>query len=528
MCFATNDDSSSSSSSSPGNATALMLWANRLSEPKNERDAGMMPPPATTLPLNIRRSSLTGMLSCSPTDQISPPILKAELMDESSQSSILSAGGPETMSHDSMDHFPSENSMDSSNGPTIMPPTPMEIMMHKSTGLSSAFQPTMDQRLMEMATNVVDLRVKQEEMVAHIQEMVNRNSADNTDVSMFVGNPNNATDVLFSNPMRALETPVPVNATTEQQIQQSLEQTNTFSTTHQTLMTEAGSAGSLSHILSYPNAVPSNILSPSSSSPLSQDVMLNSQPASAITGPMLAANAPQANLAVTTQSESDIILNPTISPTMMCNPSGDPGSLIASQVTIGDSPILPAAIPTTQQTTTSDAILTNLMQPMSIKQTAVEVKNMILNAAADILSSEPTSINPETTMNALISLSQEQSSSSSSSGQSSSSPKLLSIHDGQSVQHFENPATITNILARSDSNSSVVVLAGDNQLIQNVVAAAAAQNATEIIQNQIPADAMLNHVIPNTITPLMNVHQSPSPPNGNLTSMQQSYLNGLQ
>lgn len=539
MCYGNDDSSSSSSTSSPANTTSstLLLWAaNRLAaEPKNEIDADMMPPPTTTLPLNIRRSSLTGLLSCSPTDQISPPILKSELIDENSQSSILSTGGPDTMSHDSMDHFPSESSMDNSNGPSvIMPPTPMEIILQKNTALTSAFASTLNQNtLMGIATNGVDLRVKQEDMVAHIQEMVNQNSTDNSDVvPMFVGNANNVTDVMFNNPMRQLNTPMATNATTEQQIQHTLDQTNTFSTTHQSLMTEAGTAaGTLNHILSYPNSVPSNILntSPTNNSPLSQDVMLNSQPAAAMTTPMINPNATPSPLApVTIQSESDIILNPTISPTMMCNPNGD---ALTNQVAIGDSPMLSANISTTQQTTTSDAILTNLMQPMSIKQSANEVKNMILNAAADILSSEPHSITTETTMNALISFSQEQATSSTAPVQGATSPKLLSIHDGQSVQHFENTATqsLTNILSRSDSNSSVVVLAGDNQLIQNVVAAAAAQNATEIIQNQIPAETMLNHVIPNTISnPLIGVHQGSSPPTSNLNSAQQSYLNGLQ
>lgn len=404
-------------------------------------------------------------------------------MDENSQSSIMSAGGPETMNHDSMDHFANDNSMDGSNS------TPMELMMHKNAIMTGPFQPNMSSNsLMEMAT---DLRVKQEEEQQIAVQMVKDLVKEKC-------------DLIFSNQN------VSTAPTTTDQLQQTIEQATAFTSAHQGLMTEAGTANNLNHILSFPNgvsAMSSTMMntSPTSNSPLSQDVMLNSQPAAAMN------SSPNGNTSsitsitpiVTTQSESDIIMNPTISPTMMCNPAGDANTLMPNSVAIGDTPMMTASIPTTQQTTTSDAILNNLIQPMSIKQSASEVKNMILNAAADILSSEPNSITTETTMNALISLSQEQSSSP-TQPQSTSPPNLISMHEGQSImpQHFDNPATqsITNILTRSDSSSSVVVLAGNNQLIQNVVAAAAAQNASEIIQNQIvPADTMLNHIIPNHI-----------------------------
>lgn len=569
MCY-TNDDSSSSSSSSPVTAnastscSALMLWANQLNEPKNERDAGMMPPPTTTLPLNIRRSSLTGMFSCS--DQISPPVLKSEIMDENSQSSILSTG-PETMNHDSMDHFANENSMDGSNSApsqvNMMTATPLELIMQKNVALSNVFQPNIDQNsLMEIASNVVDLRVKQEEQIAaQIQELVNQNSSDNADMLVAVNQPgvdavfgqtvatatNSTTaDVMFNNSMNSMGQNVVAATPTE--MQQALEQ-NAFAT-HQGLMTEAGTANAMNHILSYPNGVQSlspNILStsPTSNSPLSQDVMLNSQPAAALNG-----NASTISPIVpitTSQSESDIIMNPTISPTMMCHTTnGDANNLMSNAVAMNESAMLAATMPTTQQPSTSDAILTNLMQPMSIKQSPVAVKNMILNAAADILSSEPNSITTETTMNALMSLNsaplcaQDRSSPTLSSTQASSSPPNVSLLSQPTTammmpnhHHFESPATqsIANILTNNDSTSSVVVLAGNNQLIQNVVAAAAAQNATEIIQNQIvPAETMLNNfAMPNHMSPQMiNVQSTPSAATAGLNQVQQNFLNNLQ
>lgn len=582
MCY-TNDDSSSSSSSSPvaANAStscsALMMWANQLNEPKNERDAGMMPPPSTTLPLNIRRSSLTGMLSCS--DQISPPVLKSEIMDENSQSSILSTG-PESMNHDSMDHFANENSMDGSNSApsqvNMMAATPLELIMQKNAVMSNAFQPNIDQSsLMEIASNVVDLRVKQEEQIAaQIQELVNQNSSDNADMLVGVNRPvvdtvpmfgqtaattanANSADVMFNNSMNSMGQNVVTAAPTDHQMQQALEQSNGFSS-HQGLMTEAGTATTMNHILSYPGAVQSlspNILStsPTSNSPLSQDVMLNSQPAAALNGSPNMINGGNASTIgpivpiTTSQSESDIIMNPTISPTMMChNTSSDANNLMANAVTMGDNAMLGASMPAAQQPSTSDAILTNLMQPMSIKQSPVAVKNMILNAAADILSSEPNSITTETTMNALMSLNstpmcaQERSSPTLSSAQVAASPPNVSLlsHPTTAMMmpnhhHFESPATqsIANILTNNDSTSSVVVLAGNNQLIQNVVAAAAAQNATEIIQNQIvPAESMLNnYAMPNHIPPQMiNVQSTPSAATASLNHEQQNFLNNLQ
>lgn len=514
------------------------------------------------------------MLSCS--DQISPPALKSEIMDENSQSSILSSG-PDTMSHDSMDHFANENSMDGSNSApsqvNMLAATPLELIMQKNAALSNAFQPTMDQgSLMEIASNVVDLRVKQEEqMVAQIQELVNQNSSDNVDMLAAVNRPavdtvpmfvqtaattaNAATaDVLFNNSMGQN---VVTAAPTDHQMQQALEQTNAFPT-HSGLMTEAGTATTMNHILSYPGAVQAlspNIMStsPTSNSPLSQDVMLNSQPAAVLNASPNMINGGNASSIApitpitTSQSESDIILNPTISPTMMChNTSADANNLMSNAVTMGETTMLAATLPAAQQPTTSDAILTNLMQPMSIKQSPVAVKNMILNAAADILSSEPNSITAETTMNALMSLNsapmctQERSSPTLSATQGSSSPPNVSLlsqpTSGMMMpnhHHYDCPTTqsIANILTNNNSTSSVVVLAGNNQLIQNVVAAAAAQNATEIIQNQIvPAESMLNnYAMPNHIAPQMiNVQSTPSAATAGLNQVQQNFLNNLQ
>lgn len=468
-----NDDSSTSPTTSPAlqnsqsPCSTLMLWANQLKEP-NKIDAGMMPPPSTTLPLNIRRSSLTGLLTCGSSDQTSPPILKSEIMDESSQNSIIS-NGADTLNHDSMDTFHNDNSMDGSNSLPEQLNLMNQIMQKNHAALSNPFATSTLNASSLM--NVVDLRVKQEDdIAAQIQDMVvpsldnntklmsaiNPNESNymsslkNNDVPMFAAPSNNGTSQMLDNSLSAIShivVPPPLIAD-----QQTIEQQQSVFVP-QTIMTEAGTATTLNHILSFPNA-PAPILATSpNTSPLSADVMLNSQPVAAMnTSPtILSVETGNAPSLADIQTDSDIIMNPTISPTMMCsNGTADATNLIVSNaVTIGDTPMLTNA---QQPPSDSISVMTNLMQPMTIKQTDAAVKNMILNAAAEILSSEPNSITQEITSNALMSLNR--------------TPMITDTSPQQSQSPVANTPSITNILTHSDSTSSVVVLAGNNQLIQ--------------------------------------------------------------
>lgn len=531
----------------PATCSTLMLWANHLKETSDKIDAGIMPPPANTLPLNIRRTSLTGLLSCGSNDQTSPPILKSEIIDENSQNSILSTGA-DNMNHDSMDYI-NENSMEASNPATMMAPTGLDIM---------PFPPPPP--LMSMTStspiNVVDLRVKQEEdMAVQIQDLVNPNLGETS--KMLANVPTAAQSFIEPfgrskiNDLKVQVNDVPVfsaptadvllntnmnlsSLTSDQHMQQTIGQTAANVFGQSGLMTEAGTANSMNHMLSFPNAaaqsIATNILatSPTNPSPLAAaDVMLNSQTIPTMT------TSPNALLNVESSVtnptiESDIIMNTTISPTMMCtNSSTDATNLIANPVAIGDTPMI-AAPPQP----TSEALLNNLIQPMGRQSDAV-VKNMILNAAAEILSSEPNSITAETTSNALMSMEQAP----------------------QSTPQHGSPPSITNILTHSDSTSSVVVLAGNNKLIQNgmivfiftiftctqftqsfafrpifrllfyiVVAAAAAQNASDIIQNQV-VNADMSY---STNPQIVNFQPSTTSASVNLSPAQQNLLNNIQ
>lgn len=102
----------------------------------------------------------------------------------------------------------------------------------------------------------------------------------------------------------------------------------------------------------------------------------------------------------------------------MCQTGTGDASL--NQVPLGESALLPVTVGTATQSSSPNAMMNNLIMPpatisphnseaaslhhISMKQTPVAVKNMILNAAADILSSEPNSISTENTINALMTL----------------------------------------------------------------------------------------------------------------------------
>lgn len=436
----------------------LMLWANHLKETSNKIDAGIMPPPSTTLPLNMRRSSLTGLMSCGLNDQTSPPILKSEIIDENSQNSLLSANGD----NNSMDYV-NDNSMDVTTSAPLMPTTTIDLM--------SPFPPPPPLISMQSTSpiNVVDLRVKQEDdLVAPITDLTNPNlneeaakliavAGDSTFIEPFGRSKLNVSKVQVTDVPMYNAPPADVMLSTnltlsslnnDQHMQQAIGQsTNVFG--QQSLIAENGTpTTNLNHMLNYPNVtqtISPNCLSTSPTthtSPLTSDVMLQSMP-TINTSPNSLLSMDAGTVSNST-IESDIIMNTTISPTMMCNNnSSDSSNLISNAVGIGgDNQMLSASTQPNQ-----GGLLNNLIQPMSMKQSEAVMKNMILNAAAEILSSEPNSITAETTTNALMSLNTEQA-------------------QPTTPQHA-SPPSITNILTHSDSTSSVVVLAGNNQLIQN-------------------------------------------------------------
>lgn len=450
------------SNASATTCNTLMLWANHLKETSNKIDAGIMPPPLTdTIPLSIRRTSLSGLMSCG--DQSSPPLLKAEILDENSQNSLLSANGDTSL------EYVNDNSMDTTTSLMATPST-MNIM-------SNPFQQATSSLMAMQSTSpisVVDLRVKQEDdMSTTMHDLANPHLCEESakliastgtgssfmepfsrsklndlkvqvnDVPMFSAPP---ADVMLGTNLSLS------SLSTDSCMQQAIGQPTTVYGQQSMMPDGSGTSNTtLNRMLNFPSVtqtITSNCLStnPPNPSALAGDVMLtNAQSMSTMnTSPNALLNVDSVSVVNNSPIETDIIMNASISPTLICGTSGaDAGNLITSPVSIGgDNSML-----STPPQPNSGGLLNNLMPPISLKQSDAVMKNMILNAAAEILSSEPNSITPETTTNALMSLNTEQA-------------------QPTTPQHA-SPPSITNILTHSDSTSSVVVLAGNNQLIQN-------------------------------------------------------------
>lgn len=495
----------------------LMLWANHLKEASNKIDAGIMPPPSTTLPLNIRRTSMTGLMSCGVTDQSSPPILKAEILDENSQNSLLSANGDNSL------EYVNDNSMDCTTSASLMPPqSALDIM-------SNPFQVPPSSLMSMQSTspiNVVDLssRVKQEgDLPSPMPDLGNPNLREESAKLIAAAGTGSSFMEPFCrsklNDLKVQVNDVPMFSAPPADVMLgtnlSLTSLNTDSCLQQaiapavfgqqSMMPDANGTSNtnMNHMLSFPNVsqtIASNCLT-TNTTPLTGDVMLNSQSMPTMnTSPNALLNVDSGSVS---SIETDIIMT---SPTLLCSQNtADAGALITSPGSIGsDNPLLTPPQPN------SGGLLNNLIQPMSIKQSDAAMKNMILNAAAEILSSEPNSITPETTTNALMSFNTEQA--------QSTTPQHAS------------PPSITNILTHSDSTSSVVVLAGNNKLIQNVVAAAAAQNASDIIQNQVVnAEIQFSgNFQPTQIVNFQPTTTAASAAVANLSQLQQNLLNNIQ
>lgn len=141
-----------------------MLWSNVS---KQEQDMGMMPPPGTNLvPLASRRSS-TSVAATSSGEVHSPPVrvLKQELIDESSQSSIidpLELPPQERFRHlseSSLDVHPGDSNM------SMMNENSMDLLRHGAVGMEM-MNPGMsdNSNLSAVNENSVDVMVRRGSM----------------------------------------------------------------------------------------------------------------------------------------------------------------------------------------------------------------------------------------------------------------------------------------------------------------------------------------------------------------------------
>lgn len=449
------------------------LWP--ATETKHEIDADMMPPPITTqMPMVVRRPSLNNTQPLISDQQLvhlnavaAAEALKTELLDESSQTSLAEAiSSPETVvacaaaAAAAVADVVAAGVVSSDAGgpqsPTALQfhnrygrKASMDAMMYDNNSMSSFPVATAPATTtpMEVAAvaAAVEMAVKNEiakaVSVAKVDKFItdlakSANVTDNTDTvagpSIF-GVPNtNAID----------------NALTD--ILQQAAVTSTQPTTATATKAAAAAAAAAAVVLerSLSNSSGSSSSSSSSGSPLSgnspvnsltshnspitQDIILNSEPSVALTAalplPQLmgAATAPSvtgvsADVAAVANAaaslSTDIIMNPSVSPsTILCSDNGAatavvPNIMAPHQVTMANSilnDIAMQAQPTQQDAAVAALALSNIMmtppsgesatvsvtptpaalQPEVTSATSTAVSNMIIKAAADFITNQ--------------------------------------------------------------------------------------------------------------------------------------------
>lgn len=449
------------------------LWP--ATETKHEIDADMMPPPITTqMPMVVRRPSLNNTQPLISDQQLvhlnavaAAEALKTELLDESSQTSLAEAiSSPETVvacaaaAAAAVADVVAAGVVSSDAGgpqsPTALQfhnrygrKASMDAMMYDNNSMSTfpvaAAPATTTPMEVAAVAAAVEMAVKNEiakaVSVAKVDKFItdlakSANVTDNTDTvagpSIF-GVPNtNAID----------------NALTD--ILQQAAVTSTQPTTATATKAAAAAAAAAAVVLerSLSNSSGSSSSSSSSGSPLSgnspvnsltshnspitQDIILNSEPSVALTAalplPQLmgAATAPSvtgvsADVAAVANAaaslSTDIIMNPSVSPsTILCSDNGAatavvPNIMAPHQVTMANSilnDIAMQAQPTQQDAAVAALALSNIMmtppsgesatvsvtptpaalQPEVTSATSTAVSNMIIKAAADFITNQ--------------------------------------------------------------------------------------------------------------------------------------------
>ena len=416
-------------------AATTALWPS--TETKHEIDADMMPPPITTqMPMIVRRPSLNTSQPLI-TDQqlvhlnavVAAEALKTELMDESSQTSIAEAmHSPET-------GVPGCSAV---GGGMAGPQSPNALQYHSRYGRKASMDaimfdnnsmpgfpvapaaPTPATSMEVAVAAAVEMAVKNEiakaVSVAKVDKFItdlaqSANVADATDPvqepSLFgVSNDTVAahhalTDILTT-PQATVATAAAAAAAAAVVLERSLSNSSASSSSTQGSPMAGNS--------------PANSLT-SHNSPITQDIILNSEPSVQLT-PALplqqlvptgsASVAPEVSQAA--GLSTDIIMNPSVSPsTILCSDNGAatavvPNIMAPHQVTMANSilnDIAMQAQPTQQDAAVAALALSNIIMtspsdtavavppapaPEVSTATSTAVSNMIIKAAADFIS----------------------------------------------------------------------------------------------------------------------------------------------
>ncbi|XP_021694713.1 nuclear factor of activated T-cells 5 isoform X3 [Aedes aegypti] len=429
---------------------SMFFWGSQQQQQQQQQaqavqdklDTGMMPPPVHILSLAGTPSS-TGRRSSLLAEQLamsSPPSFKTELIDESSRSPL---------NDDSLDRFPatSESSLDNSQimyrRRSVRQPS-MDLMEDSSSmsmlvnensamdvgsvpstivGFRGGLTSMMETNEMSNSSTspsaselkVIDLCIKQE---AH------KLSSVRNQIEHMIAATSGPLDTL--NQVDGIKSPYKVEEMLGAAVQQSGKQV--IESTLASIVSSQQAAAAimeLGSVMSHPTSNPSSmttsppmmqtdIVSPSNTAnqtPPAQDVMLNAQPAMAVQSP--------ANLALTSSPASNNDASPhphtAMSPELILNPSVSPSSMICSPVNATVAATAAAAVAaaaavsegknmlTNQVLNNMAAVAANIIESQP-KETTQAVQDIILNAAAEILTSQEPSVTTQTTINALITM----------------------------------------------------------------------------------------------------------------------------
>ncbi|KAL1403504.1 hypothetical protein pipiens_005661 [Culex pipiens pipiens] len=429
--FSSNQSEDVSASSEAASAKkSLFLWGSQLANAaavQETLDTGMMPPPVNVLPLSggttsRRPSLLVEQLS----NMSSPPNFKAELLDESSRS---------PNNEDSLDRFPdsTDNSIDNSHilyrRRSVRQPSmdmmdensSMSMLINENSAMdcgSGAGGPMMGFRsglstLMETnevsnsATSpsacelkVMNLCIKQEQQMS---------ATTRNQIEQMIATTSNLGNMNEINQIKAqLNVEGMLNAAVSPG--GSLEKQPGMLEINSVVSLASNASHSPTSTVMMHNEMPGGATN-TNHSPLSQDVMLNSQSTITVPSPgNLVLSSPGSSNEVSPHPHAsispDIILNPTISPTsMMCTPSNatvaaTAAAAVAAAAAVSDGA---AGLLSNQVFNNMAAVAANMIENQP-QETTQAVQEIILNAAAEILTSQEPSVTTQSTINALISM----------------------------------------------------------------------------------------------------------------------------
>ncbi|XP_038104751.1 nuclear factor of activated T-cells 5 isoform X3 [Culex quinquefasciatus] len=546
--FSSNQSEDVSASSEAASAKkSLFLWGSQLANAaavQETLDTGMMPPPVNVLPLSggttsRRPSLLVEQLS----NMSSPPNFKAELLDESSRS---------PNNEDSLDRFPdsTDNSIDNSHilyrRRSVRQPSmdmmdessSMSMLINENSAMdcgSGAGGPMMGFRsglstLMETnevsnsATSpsacelkVMNLCIKQEQQMS---------ATTRNQIEQMIATTSNLGNLNEINQIKAqLNVEGMLNAAVSPG--GSLEKPPGMLEINSVVSLASNASHSPTSTVMMHNEMPGGATN-TNHSPLSQDVMLNSQSTITVPSPgNLVLSSPGSSNEVSPHPHAsispDIILNPTISPTsMMCTPSNatvaaTAAAAVAAAAAVSDGA---AGLLSNQVFNNMAAVAANMIENQP-QETTQAVQEIILNAAAEILTSQEPSVTTQSTINALISMNAQEMMT------TSCQPQTQAIMSQQTLMSQCQPTammtaeSMANALQQQQQQQQIVhnmlteslhqqQQQATESLMLNLAAAAAAASQQQQQQQSVPEQMEIgNPIMSSTVTSTVPQQQQP-------------------